>query len=277
MFSCIDLLSPVFDHMSFTSNHATPFRKILGLGFFLGSATEAVRRAERGGLVVVPAAPALKDLISCPAYHRALLNADTVLPDSAFMVMAWNFLQDDSIHRLSGLAYLRELLQLDSVRRSGNTLLVLPDAHSVEQTGHWLRAHGISLPNTHLYAAPQYSIGDDGPIDVKLLELIERLRPQHIILGIGGGTQEPLGSDIKSRITYLPAIHCVGAAIAFLTGEQVRIPAWADRCYLGWLFRTLQNPSAVLAAATGKLGSYFNFFVCTVTDRQSPICQRRVL
>jgi UDP-N-acetyl-D-mannosaminuronic acid transferase (WecB/TagA/CpsF family) len=40
----------------------------------------------------------------------------------------------------------------------------------------------------------------------------------------------------------MPAIHCIGAAIAFLSGDQVHIPAWADRFYLGWLFRCLSSP-----------------------------------
>lgn len=39
-----------------------------------------------------------------------------------------------------------------------------------------------------------------------------------------------------------PAILCTGAAIAFFTGGQVRIPRWADRLYLGWLFRIFENP-----------------------------------
>jgi UDP-N-acetyl-D-mannosaminuronic acid transferase (WecB/TagA/CpsF family) len=59
---------------------------------------------------------------------------------------------------------------------------------------------------------------------------------------IGGGTQERLGLYLKRNLQPLPAIHCIGAAIAFLSGDQVRIPLWADRLYLGWLFRCLSEP-----------------------------------
>lgn len=59
---------------------------------------------------------------------------------------------------------------------------------------------------------------------------------------VGGGTQERLGLYLKSHLTYLPAIHCIGAAIAFLSGDQVHMPEWADRFYLGWLFRCLSSP-----------------------------------
>jgi UDP-N-acetyl-D-mannosaminuronic acid transferase (WecB/TagA/CpsF family) len=44
------------------------------------------------------------------------------------------------------------------------------------------------------------------------------------------------------RLDYRPAIHCIGAALGFLTGDQVRIPDWADRFYAGWFFRSLAQP-----------------------------------
>jgi UDP-N-acetyl-D-mannosaminuronic acid transferase (WecB/TagA/CpsF family) len=91
--------------------------------------------------------------------------------------------------------------------------------------------------------APVYS----GTVsDPELIDHIVRLRPQHVIVTIGGGTQERLGLYLKRNLPYLPAIHCVGAAIAFLSGDQVRIPMWADRLYLGWLFRSASDPKRYL-------------------------------
>ena len=222
---------------------AKDYRTILGLRFTLCSAAEAVRCSETGGLVVFPAAPALKELPKNAAYRNALLGADSIFPDSGFMVMTWNLIEDDNICRLSGLAYLRELVRLESFRLSGNTLWVLPHSSSRRITKIWLKAQGIEVPDSHIYVAPKYSLDGDEPMDAELVEVIETLHPQHVILGLGGGVQEPLGADLKHRLDYLPAIHCVGAAISFLTGEQVSIPAWADQFYLGWLFRTLHNPS----------------------------------
>jgi UDP-N-acetyl-D-mannosaminuronic acid transferase (WecB/TagA/CpsF family) len=43
-------------------------------------------------------------------------------------------------------------------------------------------------------------------------------------------------------MSYRASIHCIGAAIAFLSGDQVGIPVWADRFYLGWLFRSAADP-----------------------------------
>jgi UDP-N-acetyl-D-mannosaminuronic acid transferase (WecB/TagA/CpsF family) len=79
--------------------------------------------------------------------------------------------------------------------------------------------------------------------DAALLELVERLHPEDVIVTVGGGVQERLGYFLKQRLSYLPSIHCVGAAIAFLSGAQVKIPRWADKLYLGWLFRSFSQPS----------------------------------
>jgi UDP-N-acetyl-D-mannosaminuronic acid transferase (WecB/TagA/CpsF family) len=47
---------------------------------------------------------------------------------------------------------------------------------------------------------------------------------------------------LKRACDFSPCIHCIGAAIGFLTGNQVRIPTWADRYFLGWLFRCVSEP-----------------------------------
>jgi len=215
-------------------------RTILGVHFFIGTAAQAVERMKGGGLLVVPAAPALKDLETKASYREALLNADMAIADSAYMVMVWNWLQHDSIRRLSGLEYLRELLKQPGVRQSGNVLWIMASEVSAERNLAWLAAQGISVPEEHVYLAPLYS--EQEIYDPELLELIERTRPQHIILTLGGGTQERVGLYLKRNLSYLPSMHCIGAAIAFLSGDQVRIPIWADRSYLGWLYRSISEP-----------------------------------
>jgi UDP-N-acetyl-D-mannosaminuronic acid transferase (WecB/TagA/CpsF family) len=215
-------------------------RTILGIHFFIGTAAQAVERMKGGGLLVVPAAPALKDLETKASYREALMNADMAIADSAYMVMVWNWLQHDSIRRLSGLEYLRELLKEPDVRQSGNVLWIMASEVSAERNLAWLAAQGISVPEDYVYLAPLYS--EQEIYDPELLDRIERIQPQHILLTLGGGTQERVGLYLKRNLSYLPSIHCIGAAIAFLSGDQVRIPMWADRSYLGWLYRSISEP-----------------------------------
>jgi N-acetylglucosaminyldiphosphoundecaprenol N-acetyl-beta-D-mannosaminyltransferase len=220
-------------------NMESDARQILGVNFYVGDAGSAIDRISRGGLVVVPAAPALKDLATNEGYREALLNSEMVIADSACMVLVWNFLQGDSIRRLSGLEYLRKLLQRDDVQRPANTFWIMAGKTSAQKNLEWLRSEGITVPDTCVYEAPIYESRIE---DVELINKLQELRPQHIIITVGGGTQERLGLYLKRHLDYLPAIHCIGAAIAFLSGDQVRIPHWADKLYLGWLFRCVSSP-----------------------------------
>ena len=194
----------------------------------------------RGGLLVVPAAPALKDLDTNPDYRDSLLQADLAITDSAFMILLWNFIEGDDLNRLSGLEYLRELLHEDEVRTPGNTLWIMASPASATRHLEWLKLQQITVPPEYVYMAPLYSKSLEDPL---LVEILNRLRPPNVIVTVGGGTQERLGLYLKRNLKYLPAIHCIGAAIAFLSGDQVPIPPWADRLYLGWFLRCVSNPA----------------------------------
>ena len=215
------------------------FRQILGIRFFVGEAEGAIDLMRNGGLLVVPAAPALKNLPRDIAYREALLGADIAIADSALMVMLWNLLQRDNIQRLSGLKYLAGLLMRPNVRTPGASFWIMASAESAVRNIEWLRRQGIEVPPDNIYLAPMYGAVIE---DEALLEKIRACRPGHIIVTIGGGTQERLGLYLKRNLAPLPAIHCIGAAIAFLSGDQVKIPLWADRLYLGWLLRCVSEP-----------------------------------
>jgi N-acetylglucosaminyldiphosphoundecaprenol N-acetyl-beta-D-mannosaminyltransferase len=215
------------------------FRQILGIRFFVGGVQRAIELVKDGGLLVVPAAPALKNLLKDTNYREALLEADVAITDSALMVMLWNFIQKDNIRRLSGLEYLAALLTRSDVRKPGKSFWIMASSASAATNLEWLQGQGIEVSAEDVYVAPMYGSTIN---DVPLLAQIRKRQPSHIIVTIGGGSQERLGLYLKRRLYPLPAIHCIGAAIAFLSGDQVQIPMWADRLYLGWLFRCLSEP-----------------------------------
>ena len=218
---------------------AAQFRQILGIRFFVGNADEAIARMSGGGLLVVPAAPALKNLAYDPDYREALQGADLVITDSAFMVMIWNRLKRDTIRRVSGLKYLSSLLKQPDFSEPGGSFWIMASEESAHRNCAWLRRQGIHLAEEDCYVAPLYGRTMQDPA---LLQRLNSKRPRHIVVCIGGGTQERLGLYLRSELTGKPSIHCIGAAIAFLSGDQVQIPSWADRMYLGWLFRCVSNP-----------------------------------
>jgi exopolysaccharide biosynthesis WecB/TagA/CpsF family protein len=179
------------------------------------------------------------EIVRNEEYRDAVTNADVAITDSALMVLLWNWLESDSIARLSGLKYIRALLQEEEVRAPGRTFWVMAGKKSAERNLAWLKSQGIEVPPKCVYQAPMYGSKVE---DKELIERLQAIRPKHVVITVGGGTQERLGFYLMRNLDYSPAIHCIGAAIAFLSGDQVRIPNWADRLYLGWLFRCVSSP-----------------------------------
>ena len=113
---------------------------------------------------------------------------------------------------------------------------------SSQQRGAVASARGRAR-SPDVYIAPKYGrpVGDEA-----LLELVRQNRPRHIVIAVGGGIQDKLGQYLLGRLDYRPAIHCIGAALGFLTGDQVRIPDWADKYFAGWFFRSLAQPKVFI-------------------------------
>jgi exopolysaccharide biosynthesis WecB/TagA/CpsF family protein len=249
----------VLNTVGASSEHPLPVRRILGVDFFVGTAAGCVDRMLRGGLLVVPAAPALIDLPVNTAYREALCGADVVIPDSAFMVLIWRLMTGERIERISGLEYLREFLSRPEAKVPGAVFWVMAGEESSQRNLAWLGAQGIAVRPQDVYIAPRYGSHVEDP---ELARLLSESGCQHVVITIGGGKQEQLGYYLRRNLQSVPGIHCIGAAIAFLSGDQVHIPAWADYLGLGWLFRCLSRPGVYVPrywAARKLAGLMFRF------------------
>jgi UDP-N-acetyl-D-mannosaminuronic acid transferase (WecB/TagA/CpsF family) len=215
-------------------------QRILGIHFFTGEAEEAVRIGLQGGLVVVPAAPALIELQTNHHYREAVFNADLAITDSGLMVLLWQILSGEKIPRVSGLRYLKLLVETKALLPREKVFWIMPSAAARDQNLSWLRSQGLDFTNDDCYLAPHYAGG--AIVDEALIKLVKSRRPRHIVVCLGGGTQERVGWMLKRACDFRPGIHCLGAAIGFLSGNQAAIPPWADRFFLGWLCRCLSEP-----------------------------------
>jgi len=202
--------------------------------------------------------------------------------DSGYLALILRFLKrkkKDTITRISGLQILEVLLNhpagakgalIASVSTSdfiSHTLWVVPTVEEQQRIETYLSQQDFNLSHHHFYLAPVYAGSKDSPIeDPTLLKCIRSTSPDWVILCIAGGKQEKLGLFLRDALrnkrqgtsakeqkdsdrfqthhstSRLPAILCTGAAIAFFTGGQARIPQWVDRLYLGWLARILKSP-----------------------------------
>ena len=215
-------------------------RQILGISFFNGDVDEALALMDRrGGVLIAPSGTCFARLREDEVYRRAVLAADLAIPDSGFMVVLWRLLRREKIGRISGLKYLKHLLRKLKEKGAGQIFWVLPNERARQKLFEWSRREAFGFAGTDCHIAPRYGLQIE---DRNLLLLLEQNRPSHVIIAIGSGAQEKLGYYLRENSSYRPAIHCTGAALGFLTGDQFAIPDWADRFYLGWLLRLMTQP-----------------------------------
>jgi N-acetylglucosaminyldiphosphoundecaprenol N-acetyl-beta-D-mannosaminyltransferase len=215
------------------------YRTILGINYFVGTLEELLVLSRKGGLIVVPAAPNLADLRVHPAYREAVEGATFAITDSSLLIIMWFMRKGEWLTKISGLKYLRALIAEQSFR-DARTFWVMPSREDMLVNLRWLAGAGIRPQEQDCYIAPFYPKGHF--TDELLLAKIEAQRPEYIILNIGGGIQEVLGQFLHSRLSYRPTIVCTGAAIAFLSGRQARIPPWVEQLMMAWLARCLHEP-----------------------------------
>ena len=233
------------------------FQQILGIRFFDGGPAEAVEMMSRdGGFLIAPSGTCFARLRRDVDYRNAVTHSDVAIPDSGAMVLCWRILRGRKVHRISGLKYL-EALSARLFADKPKTLWILPNERAREKTSEWLRSNQVPTIEEDFYIAPIYAASVE---DRRLLEIIGRNKPGQIVVAIGSGPQEKLGYYLRENLSAgpgsgsaRPAIHCIGAALGFLTGEQVKIPDWADRFYLGWLLRLFAQPRIFIPRLTRAL------------------------
>jgi N-acetylglucosaminyldiphosphoundecaprenol N-acetyl-beta-D-mannosaminyltransferase len=219
-----------------------PIERVLGLRFFTGTVAEAVERHSRdGGCLVIPAAPALIKLNYDQGYRNAMHNADLALADSGLLVLLARFALGRQLTRISGIGYFTTLLAQAELPE--NTLWLFASESARQHAADWLRPSGTNIDASNSFVAAAPTSSDQ---DYAILTRIEEEKPKHVIIAMPGGHQEELALYLRDYLLYRPAIHCLGAALNLLSGEEKGIPAWAERWRLGWLFRFVAQPRMVL-------------------------------
>ena len=219
--------------------------RILGIDFYNDSLERALNVAhDSGGLFLAPSGPGLAELGRNPYYDRALQEAEVNLIDSGYLVLLWKRQTGQSLERHSGLKFIKALVEDATFKSNPKQIWVMPTPAHTHATRAFLQREGLALGDNQFYEAPYYT--ESLVTDEALLVKIRTERPDYVILAIAGGKQEILGHWLRAQLDYKPAIICIGAAIAFLSGQQANIPPWADCMYLGWLFRILIDPKTFL-------------------------------
>ncbi len=235
---------------------------ILGVRFINGNYEEAYKRLLNKKFMVVPSGPGLSGVDKNPIYYNAIKSADFAIPDSGFMIILTRFFLGLSINKLSGPKFLRSFLKEDILKIPNKLFLVDPNEKESNINRQYLRDRGIPITNDYQYVSPLYT--KNNILDKNLISKLNNLayKPDFIIINLAGGIQEPLGLYLRNNLSYKVSIICTGAAIAFETGQQARLPVWVDRFYLGWLARILQNPNLYFIRFLKAFRLIYVFYLC---------------
>ena len=199
---------------------------------------------DQNGLIVLPSGPGLSIINIDKIYLKALRNSDQVLFDSGYFVLLLKFLKNVSVKKLSGYLFFTHLVKHLQKKKFKKLLSIDPNHKLSKNNNNFFVKKGLDKKKIIHYIAPKYNTLK--LIDLKLLSLIKKNKPDHIIINIGGGVQEILGYYLKRKFNNKIKIFCTGAAISYFTGDQAPLSKFLDIYYLGWLLRILYNPSLLV-------------------------------
>lgn len=237
---------------------------IFNISFINGFYNEAFSRLREGCFMVVPSGPGLSSIDKDFKYWEALKGADFAIPDSGLMVILARIFLGLKIKKLSGPKFIRSFLKEKVLRNKGVLFSVDPNDKELKINNQYLIGLGIPISSSYHYSAPLYD--KNNIIDRKLIQILENLpvKPKFLLLNLAGGVQERLGFYIKNNLSYKIGIICTGAAIAFETGQQARLPKWLDDLYLGWLVRIIQSPKQFSKRYLYAFRLVFVFYLCKI-------------
>lgn len=195
---------------------------------------------DQNGLIVLPSGPGLSIINIDKIYLKALRNSDQVLFDSGYFVLLLKFLKNVSVKKLSGYLFFTHLVKHLQKKKFKKLLSIDPNHKLSKNNNNFFVKKGLDKKKIIHYIAPKYNTLK--LIDLKLLSLIKKNKPDHIIINIGGGVQEILGYYLKRKFNNKIKIFCTGAAISYFTGDQAPLSKFLDNYYIGWLIRIFYNP-----------------------------------
>ena len=196
---------------------------------------------DQNGLIVLPSGPGLSNINKDKVYLQALKNSDQVLLDSGYFVLLLKILKNISVKKISGYLFFKHLIKHLQKNKFKKLLSIDPNKSLSKNNNNLFLKKGLNKKKIIHYIAPKYN--SFKLIDLDLLKLIKKNKPDYIVINIGGGVQEVLGYYLKRNFNNKLKIYCTGAAISYYTGDQAPLSEFFDNYYLGWFIRIFYSPS----------------------------------
>ena len=191
---------------------------------------------DKGGYLVAPAASSLSKIKTNKKYYNSLIHSRVAILDSGFFCILLRIFKGIKVKKLSGYLFLKKFLEHNFKKKK---LFLNVDPSHMESKYNLAYFKKKKKSNVFSYVAPKYNNKIE---DKKLLKLINKIKPDYVLINLGGEIQEILAQYLEKKVNYKVSILCTGAAIAFLTKRQAPINDFIDKYYLGWFVRLLYDP-----------------------------------
>jgi N-acetylglucosaminyldiphosphoundecaprenol N-acetyl-beta-D-mannosaminyltransferase len=192
---------------------------------------------KKKGYLVAPAASSLSQINNNIIYRKSLQQSTVAIFDSGFFCLCLIFIKFLKFRKFSGFKFLNFFFNDENLKKK-KILSLDPCEIDMKLNKNYIKSKKFKLLRN--YICPIYN--KKKIVDINLLNLINKYKPDFVIINIGGEVQEPLALYIKNNSSCRPVSICTGAAISFFTGSQAKITDFIDNFYLGWFARILHNP-----------------------------------
>lgn len=177
-----------------------------------------------------------------PWLRDAYRRADVVYCDGVGIVLGARLLGRSLPPRLTAADWLEDLLRLLAAR--GMTAYFFGGTPRVAELA---REHFASLAPGRVVVHTHHGYVLDNPaLERRVLEEINRLRPDVLFVGLGMPLQERWIEEHRHELDVGVA-WALGATLDLLTGRLRRAPPWMRRLGLEWLFRLAIEPRRLFA------------------------------
>jgi len=174
---------------------------------------------------------------------QTLTQSLFILPDGQSIILFSRLVGKPLKQRLCG----SDLLPLfwKSAKQEQKKLLLIVTS---EQIGALLQA---DYANSVYYAPPFFNLDTQAAVLDKIIqdcvEMIKKIQPEYVLLGLGFPKQETIGIGIYTQLVQqkfdnFPLFLFLGASFEFYLKVKKRAPLWMQSWGLEWLHRLIQEP-----------------------------------
>lgn len=172
-------------------------------------------------------------------FRKIYEEADLILTDGTPLMWIAESLGCPIKEKIPGADMLPRVCEMAA--REGYTMFLFGAAEgAAEAAKRRLTQKYPNLKIVGVYSPPMGFERDKGEVE-KAIRIINRNRPQILVVGLGAPKQEKFIYRYREKMDFRVALP-FGAAIDFEAGIVKRAPLWMRRLGLEWLFRFFQEP-----------------------------------